>query len=546
MRRIVLISLIVLGCADIVLGCSEGADSLRGQPDGANGTAETPGDGAPKGPGLPVTAALGARRLTREEYAQTLRDLVDPAVPIALEHLALDEGVPFDNDIDLQHTTPVLIEGVDLIAEQVGEWVTTQPAVKSRLYGCAPSGPNDTPCFRSFIETFGRRAFRRPLTTAEVDTFATLQSASVADNAFDSGAELALRAILSSPAVLYRFEPGIRNNSDGSVTLSGYEIATRLSYFVQGTTPDDALLDAAAVGQLATPAGRAAEVDRLLAAPRAKAHLERFHAMWLGYSKLAETEALNRSFRAESNALVSAVVSGGDYAELFRSSKTWLDATLAQHYGLPAPSNPSGAWVDYPSGERRGILSHGSVLAYGTKNGETSPTRRGIYVRTRLLCQNVPPPPPDVNVDQPPMGAMPDACKIDRYQQHASGSCAGCHKMIDPVGFGLENYDALGRFRAHDDGRPECKIPGNGEIAGVGSFSGPGALGELVLETGKLESCVAEKVYTYVLGRPLEADDIHMVNVLATAFAGDERKFGLLVRTLVADPTFIYRRQEQQ
>ena len=539
----------LVGTVALAAACAED-ELLAGR---AFGGAPGPGvkwTGGPGEPGAPTTAAVGARRLTKAEYAATLRTLIAPEVPVALEQLAVDEGVPFDNDIALQHASGVLVEGADAIAEAVAAWVMTQPAVKARLYGCQPTGAKDAACFRTFVERFGRRAFRRPLTEAEITSLLPLHAASVEDNAFDSGAALALRAMLSHPSLLYRFEAGASVDAAGEVTLTAFEIAARLSFLLQGTTPDDALLDAAAKGELEQLAPRTAAAERLLGTPEAKAHLQRFHAMWLGYSRLTETEALARSMRAESDALVGATLFEGsrDYAELFRSPKTWLDGALATHYGLPAPSAAGGAWVETRAPERRGILSHGAVLSYGSKNGDTSPTRRGIFIRTRLMCQAIPPPPPTVNADQGPKGATPNACKTDRYKEHASGSCAGCHQSIDPVGFGLERYDALGRYRTHDDGRPECAVSGQGELSGAsggGAFQGPAALGELVLNSGKFEECVAEKLYTFALGRELRPEDFAMIKKIGPAFAGDGRHFVTLVRELVSDYTFTHRREEK-
>ncbi len=494
--------------------------------------------------GVVTVARLEARRLTRAEYTQTLRDLIDPAVPVPIAYFAVDEGVPFDNDIELQHVTPVVIEGADLVAESVAAWVMANATVKRRVYGCAAKGPADTACFTSLVEGFGRRALRRPLSPDEKTAFMALQSFSIDEASFDSGAELVLRALLSHPAMLYRFEPGITLPGNDIATLSSYEIATRIAYLVTGSTPDDALLEAAEKSTLLSAAARIAETDRLLATPRAVAHWQRFHAMWLGYARFGETDALSTAMRAESDALVAAAVDDGhDYRELFSSARTWLDNTLAAHYGLPAPATASGAWVTYPTPQRRGILSHASVLAYGAKNGDTSPTRRGIYIRSRLFCQEIPPPPPDVNVDQPPQGASPDACKTERYEMHRTGSCAVCHVLTDPVGFGLESYDSQGRFRTHDLDRPECPISGVGAVDEIGAFSGPAELASLVLDSGELETCVAKYVYTYALGRRLRAADRPLASVLGEALQGGGMEFADIVRALVADETFVQRRE---
>jgi Protein of unknown function (DUF1588)/Protein of unknown function (DUF1592)/Protein of unknown function (DUF1595)/Protein of unknown function (DUF1585)/Protein of unknown function (DUF1587) len=494
-----------------------------------------------------VTPETGTRRLTKQEFAQTLRDLVDAAAPVDLAPLSVDEAVPFDNNVALQYATPVLVEGVASMVETVTTWILGKPEVKARIYGCTPKGPDDDKCLRSMIETFGLRAWRRPLVQAEVDTLAGLGAESIADQSFDSGAELVMRAILAHPALLYRFEVGVGKTPSGELVLSQYEIATRLSYFLQGTTPDAALLASARAGKLTSAEGRLLEADRLLKGSQSKAHFQRFHAMWLGYNGLSDGAPLGPSMKAESNALVSDVLfaadgKGKDYAELFRSSRTWVDARLAAHYSFPAPANAGGAWLDYPLADRRGIFAHASVLAFGAKT-DTSPTRRGKYIRERVLCQKIPDPPPTANAAEPPKGIKPGACKKERYTQHASGSCAGCHQAMDPIGFGLENYDVTGKYREHDEGLPACTIEGSGELVGTGTFKGPAQLGEVILKSGALEPCVAEQLFSYAVGRSVQETDRPRIQAYSKVFSGSGRQFVALARAMVADPTFAVRKE---
>jgi hypothetical protein len=283
------------------------------------------------------------------------------------------------------------------------------------------------------------------------------------------------------------------------LVLDGNEIATRLSFLFWGTGPDEELL--ASASELASPEARRSAAERLLDDPRAHRQLFRFHAMWLGYRSLDDA-SLGQSFRHETEALIDRAVfePGANYLTLFDSPETFIDDALAENYGLPAPPGGQG-WVSYPEQSgRAGVLSHGSVLSSFSKFSDTSPTQRGIFVRTRLLCQSVPPPPAVVNVDQPPGDGEP-GCKIDRYVAHAEQSgCSECHGLFDPIGFGLENYDMLGRYREHDDGNPDCPIDRTGELPGYGEFRGPAELAGLLLDNQLIEGCFARQYLSHALG----------------------------------------------
>ena len=214
----------------------------------------------------------------------------------------------------------------------------------------------------------------------------------------------------------------------------------------------------AASGALATADGRRAAARQMLADPRGQRRVQQFHAFWLAYDQLPLAPEMAGPMRAETDALVARVVfeRKGDYFDLFRSTETFVTDALATHYGLPAPGSTSGAWVSYGASPRRGILSHGTLLAAGAKFDDTSPTLRGVFVRNRLFCQTIPPPPPTVAVDEPPP-VTSSPCKVDRYAEHRSGGCATCHNQTDPIGFGLENYDRTGRLPHRRQGQPAVR-----------------------------------------------------------------------------------------
>jgi len=229
--------------------------------------------------------------------------------------------------------------------------------------------------------------------------------------------------------------------------------------------------------------------------------------MWLGYRTIPQSAELAARFGRETNALIDRVLfdEPQDYTNLFTMSETYVDDALAEHYGLPAPGGE--AWVSYGDSGRLGILSHGSVLSAFSKFSDTSPTQRGILVRTRLMCDVVSPPPASVNTDEPP-SAMDATCKVDRYEQHrTSAACATCHSALDPIGFGLENYDMAGRFREHDNDNESCSIEGVGNVEPYGEFSGPGELAQILVEQGEIDDCVLRQYLSFAVGRKLTAGE---------------------------------------
>jgi hypothetical protein len=515
---------------------------------GCTGAIGGPGSSSSGSPSGSLTLGpTGIHRLSRIEYDNTLADLLGDTSRPGFAALPEDTHDPFDNDYATQLVSGALIAAVETLATGASARLALDPPRRNALLGCTPTGAGDRDCLESFVRGFGRRAFRRPLTDDEVAAYLGLSAFSVEANDFYTGVDLALRAFLQDPSFLYRVEIGTPvPGATGLYRLGGFEIATRLSYFLLGSTPTDTLLDQAAAGDLDGAEGRRAAARQLLAGARGQDRVRSFHAFWLGYHQLPLAADIATPMRAESDALVTRVVfeRKSDYFDLFRATETFVNDVLATHYGLPAPGSAGGAWVAYGSNPRRGILSHGTVLAQGAKFDDTSPTLRGEFIRARLLCEDIPPPPPNVAVDQPPTATTTSSCKIDRYAAHRTGGCATCHSRTDPIGFGLERYDRSGAYRTTDKDHPECPISGDGDVAGVGPFNGPAALGELVMASGKLESCVATQLYRMALGRRETAADQPTLARLAAGFTQSGRRFDDLLVELAAEPAFIHRRIE--
>jgi hypothetical protein len=396
------------------------------------------------------------------------------------------------------------------------------------------------------VAGFLPRALRRPVSDEEVMAYQPLLSlandpAQKQRPGFDMAVQLFLQAVVQDPEFLYRVEAG--NAGTATRDLTDSEIAVRLGFLLWGTTPDAALLADAAAGRLRPSDERKRVFARMWQDARSREQIERFHAMWLGYRAIPHAAQLADGFARETGALLGRVIfdDAQSYLSVFTFPETYLDASLAEHYGLPAPTQSPG-WVRYPSGSgRAGILSHGSVLSAFGKFSDTSPTQRGIFVRTRLMCQPIPPPPPTVAADKPPAGSQDAVCKYDRYSQHRRDTaCAGCHALTDAVGFGLENYDNAGRYREHDDGLTQCSISGEGELSGVGSFRGPAELAALLVDHELVAPCVVQQFVQFAMGRKPEPDggDAALLASLGEQFRAQSYSFAGLVEAFVLSDAF--------
>ena len=507
-----------------------------GQPDPDGGAAADPVV-SPDSPDFVASESL-ARRLSRAELDHTLHDLFGDDRGAASTTLPEDLFSPYDNDYTGQLASGAFIDSLFRLAEDVSAHVVARPELRARLVSCSTQ---DRTCFLEVAARLSVSALRRPVQEEEWQAYGALFDAAQAregssQERFDAALSLLVQAFVMDPEFLYRIEVGESAGANGVYRLSDYEIAARMSFLLWGTTPDEELLSDAQAGRLSEAEDRLPIARRMLSDPRARRQVRRFHAMWLGYRVVPHGPELASAFQRETEALIDRVVfdEARAHSQLFTFEETFIDPFLADHYGLPAPDGE--AWVRYGDSGRAGIMSHGSFLSAFGKFSDTSPTQRGILVRKRLLCQEVPPPPPDVMADQPP-GDADSRCKWDRYEAHReSSACTGCHAQLDPIGFGLENYDLGGRYREHDDGLPECAIDGAGQLPPYGAFSGPAELADLLVTSGELERCLVQQYLSFSVGRPLLPDESPEVERLRTnMLAGEGRLFDLIEAHIASD-----------
>lgn len=540
-----------LGCTGVI-GDADRSPPVDPRSTGANaaGSTATGSTGATLGPGQGGGGASALRRLSRVEYDNTLEDLLGDTTRSGFAKLpeeVITPDIAFDTNIATQQISAQLIAAAESLARDAAARAFRDPVARKNLVPCTPTGPADAGCMKSVISKFGRRAFRRTLSEEEVARYLAFQSFAVEENDFYSGAELVVRAMLQEPEFLYRLEIGAPvAGQPGLFKLNGLEMATRLSYFLRGTTPSEPLLVLGEAGQLSTPDQVRAAATDMLTDPRVRERVQLFHAEWLSYQRLQLPDALAMAMRDETRALLNRVIfdQPSSYLDVFTSKETFVDDTLAAQYGLPAPGS-SAAWVSYGTTNRVGILSHGSVLSAVTKAGDTSPTLRGRYVSTRLMCRPIPPPPPNVVVDTPSMGDT--TCKKDRLAAHrTSATCAACHGQMDPIGFGLENYDREARYRTTEEGRPQCAISGDGSLPDVGAFKGVDGLAAALTTSGNLESCVVREMFRFAMGRDESTDESAALQPVIDEFEAKKQNLREILVSVSGAESFGLRRDDTQ
>ena len=421
---------------------------------------------------------------------------------------------------------------------------------RRRIFTCSPAtAAEQEPCARSILSRLARHAYRGPVAAAEIDTLLAFYKQGRARGDFETGTQEAIARLLVAPRFLYRVEQEPAAVAAGAVyRISDTELASRLSFFLWSSIPDEQLLDLAAKGRLREPATLQQQVKRMIADPKADAFVSNFAGQWLYLRELAhlQTEApgfsdnLRQSFRRETELLFDTIVrQDRPLVELLDADYTFVDERLARHYGIPGVRGSHFRRVALDaSSPRRGLLGHGSMLTVTSIATRTSPVMRGKWILENLLGAPPPQPPPGVETN---LGEGQEIAKTttlrQRLEQHRSNPvCASCHNIMDPMGFALENYDLVGAWREKDG---PAKIDSTGRLADGTPLSGPVDLRKAVLSRSEsFMSTATEKLFVYALGRPVHYYDMPMVRAVVGRAARDGNRFSALLLGVIESDAF--------
>jgi hypothetical protein len=507
---------------------------------GGGGSAPTAADCATQTGAALKIGRSRLSRLTRTQLDHTLRDLLG-VTGTPSSSLAPDETVgPFASN--------ALAVVTDLIVQQHQELAAKVALdAKSRMSQIAPCDlSTGDACVRQFIASFGSKAYRRPLLDDEITAYDALFGVGGTP---DNGFRLVLEAMLQSPFFLYHADVGPTGTPSATpVSLTPYELASRLSYFLWDSMPDQTLFDLAATNALDDDSTLKSQVLRMLADARAKDMVPLFHLQWLDISptqlgSLASAETdLTQAMLAETSDFANAVVLGGDglLSTLFTANYSYPRGGLFDIYGLQKPANFSdGTRVMLDASQRGGVFTQpGFLVKHYRGDAEGSVVHRGITIRENLLCTPIDPPP--ANVMATALPPVQGTTARDRFAAHETGTCAGCHQQMDPIGLAFENYDGIGRYRTLDGG---VTIDATGELADAGddlsgSFVGVVELGQKLANSRTVGDCAANQWFRFALGRIESPDDACSLKALHDGFAASNYNVRELATTLVLSDAF--------
>jgi hypothetical protein len=538
-----------LGCTADIQGGGGGQPVGPGMGGGgatATGGASALGGSTAQALGGPGRVTM--HRLNRAEYDNTVRDLLQTELRLSENFPPDDTAFGFDNvAAALSMTDVTLGYYIDTAKKLAAEALSERRAA---LVPCELSA--GASCVTTVLEGFLPRAWRRPAQPGEIERLVALFSANKADSATDDEAlGRVLQAVLLAPQFLFRIE--LNSGAAGPRDLDGYELASRLSYFIWSSTPDQELYSAAASGTLADSGALSAQVTRLLADGKAAALAERFGSQWLNLRSLenvhpdamvypAFDDALRAAMREETMRLFGDVAGGmRPLPELLTTSSGYVNARLAQHYGVPGVTSETPVFTALPP-ERGGLLTQASILTVLAHPTETAPVLRGKWILNQLLCQELPPPPPDV--PQEPVAAT-GTSRRERLNAHrVDPVCRSCHEQMDPLGLALENYDGVGAYRTTENG---AAIDPSGVLADGTAFSTPQQLAQIIAQNPNLNRCVAQHLFTYGLGRaPRSGSDFDaaLLDAVGQSFAASGQLFPKLVEAIVTSDAFRKREDE--
>jgi hypothetical protein len=557
-----------IGKASIAGGSAPGATSTGTgtgtTPTGTGSTGAGAGNSGAGGAGTVIAAAprdparVTIRRLNRAEYDNTVHDLLGTAQTPGASTFPNDAPqIGFDNNGDLQTLSPEQFSLYQAAAESLAaEAITVGSSERAQLITCSLTASS---CAPTLISSFGLRAFRRPLTTAEVNNYVALMaSAAQAGATTDEQFRTVLEAMLVSPNFLFRPEFDTEPTSLTPHLLSPYELASRLSYMVYRSMPDQALFTAAAAGSMSQPADVQAQLQRMLVDPKG-VFAQTFANQWLGMGAVT-TQTFDATMFPEFNASLASSM-GQEVTDFFShflqqnlpipqlltANFSYLDNNLATFYGVPAPSGSGLTLTTLTTPQRSGLLTMAGVLTVTSYPTRTSVVKRGAWVLGQMLCSA--PPAPPANVPPFPTGTVTGTTQKEILAQHRSDpACAACHDSMDNIGLAMENYDAVGAYRTTDNG---VAIDASGMFAGPiaepSGGTGPTFTGTVQLEGAiaadpRFVPCVAQNALTYSLGRALLTTDAPYLADITTAPQTGSLGVRDVLMNVVASDTFRMRR----
>jgi mono/diheme cytochrome c family protein len=502
-----------------------------------------------------------ARRLNRAEYNNTIRDLVgidfNPAADFPIDEV----GYGFDNIGDVLSLPPILLEKYLSAAEQIAtnaivvgpvdEPPPPLPETHQRIMICQPEGGNTTDCAKVILRNFAERAYRRPVTEAEVDRLVRfVDLVQSKKGSFEEGIQLAVQAVLVSPHFLYRWELDSSGEEAGIIQpLDDYSLASRLSYFLWSSMPDEELFSLARQGTLRDPAVLEAQAKRMLQSSKARALVDNFAGQWLQIRNLDNVapdpnlfpefdDALRRAMKAETELFFEAILKEDrSIIEFLTADFTFVNERLAKHYGIEDVKGDQFQRVNLDQKTQRGgILTQASILTLTSHSTRTSPVNRGKWILEQILGAPPPPPPPDAGELEETEEAITSGSLRQRFEQHRSkAECATCHSKLDPLGFAFEHFDAIGAWRDLDGQFP---IDPSGVLPTGESFEGPEGLKAILASQETFIQTVSEKMLTFALGRGLEYYDKCTVDDLGDALKRNDYRFSVLVTEIVRSAPF--------
>ena len=426
---------------------------------------------------------------------------------------------------------------------------------RQRIFVCRPATPaEELPCARQILSTLTRRAYRRPVTEADLAPLLGFYAAGREQAGFDQGLQLALERLLASPEFLFRIERDPQEVAPHTAyRVSSLELASRLSFFLWSSIPDDELLEVASRGALQDPAVLEHQVRRMLADPRAEALVTNFAGQWLRLRNVPGTnpntrlfmdfdETLRRAFRRETELFFGSIMrEDRSVLDLLDADYTFVNERLARHYGIPNIYGSRFRRVTLTDENRRGLLGHGSILTVTSQANRTSPVVRGKFILDNLLGAPPPPPPPNVPLLEE---TQINGTLRERMEQHRSNPvCAACHKTIDPMGFPLENFDAVGAWRTEDAGAP---VDAAGAMPDGSTFEGVAGLRTVLRgrASGLFVTILTERLLTYALGRGVEYYDAPALRAITRDAARTQHRFSSLILGIVNSVPFQMRQSD--